>query len=154
MALQMKVDIQKPIAGDMPPEPKNWQQAMDSPDWEEWRKAEEVKMHGMVKNCVYKLVARPKGKLLVGTKMLQKRKIGQDREVEKYKCRLVTQGFWQVQGVHYTENYSPTPAVASTHMLLTTAEAKDRELHHFDVRQAFLKVDTDEEVYIETPEEY
>ena len=34
-------------------------------------------MLGMVDNCVYKQVAWPKDKLLVGTKMLYKRKIGQ-----------------------------------------------------------------------------
>ena len=32
----------------------------------------------MVENCVYKQVARPKDKLVVGTKMLYQRKIGQD----------------------------------------------------------------------------
>ena len=50
-------------------------------------------MFGMVKNCVYKQVARPKDKLVVGTKMLYKRKIGQDGKVEKYKCPLVVHGF-------------------------------------------------------------
>ena len=62
----------------------------------------ETEMLGMVKNFVYKQVARPKDELVVGTKMLYKRKIGQDDKVEKYKCRLVAQGFWQVEGVHYT----------------------------------------------------
>ncbi|CAM9530808.1 unnamed protein product, partial [Ascophyllum nodosum] len=45
------------------------------------------------RNCVYKQVARPKDKLVVGTKMLYNRKIGQDGKVEEYKCRLVAQGF-------------------------------------------------------------
>ena len=85
---------------------------------------------------------------------LYKRKIGQDGKVEKYKCRLVAQGFWQVEGVHYTEKYSPTPATASIQMLLAMAAAKDRELRHFDAEQAFLKADIDEEIYIEIPEEF
>ena len=38
----------------------------------------------MVENCVYKQVARPKDKLVVGTKLLYKRKIGQDGKVENY----------------------------------------------------------------------
>ena len=91
---------------------------------------------------------------MVGTKMLYKRKIGQDGKVEKYKCRLVAQGFWQVESVHYTENYSPTPATASIRMLLAMAAAKDGELRHFDAEQAFLKADIDEEIYIEIPEEF
>ena len=91
---------------------------------------------------------------MVGTTMLYKWKIGQDRKVEKYKCRLVAQGFWQVEGVHYTKTYSPTPAIASIRMLLSMAAAKDGELRHFDAEQAFLKADIDEEIYIEIPEEF
>ena len=93
MAMQATLDI---------PKPRNRRQATE---WDEWRKAEETEMLGMVENRVYKQVARSKGKLVVGTKMLYKRKIGKDGKVEKYKCRLVAQGFRQVEGVHYTEEY-------------------------------------------------
>ena len=34
------------------------------------------------------------------------------------------------------------------------AAAKDGELRHFDAEQAFLKVDIDEEIHIEIPEEF
>ena len=64
---------------------------MESQEWDEWRKTEETGMLEMVETCVYKQVARSKDKLVVGTKMLYKRKIGQDGKVEKYKCRLVAQ---------------------------------------------------------------
>ena len=136
------------------PEPRNRRQAIESPEWDEWRKAEETEMLEIVENCVYKEVARPKDKLVIGTKMLCKRKIGQDGEVFKYKCRLVAKGFLQVYGVHYTERYSPTPATESIRMLLAMAAAKDGELRHFDAEQAFLKADIDEEIYIEISKEF
>ena len=145
MAMQATLDI---------PEPRNRRQAMELPEWDKWRKEEETEMLGTVENYVYKQVARPKDKLVVGTKMLYKRKIGQDGKVEKYKCRLVAQGVWQVEGVHYTEKYSPTPATASIRMFLAMAAAKDGELRHFDAEQAFLKADIDEEIYIEIPKEF
>ena len=135
MAMQARLDT---------PEPRNRRQAMESPESDGWRKADETEMLRMAENCVYKQVARPKDKLVVRTKMLYKRKIGQNGEVEKYKCRLVAQGFWQVEGVHYTEKYSPTPATSSIRMLLAMAAAKDGELRHFDAEQAFLKADIDE----------
>ena len=59
MAMQATLDI---------PEPKHRRQAMESPECDEWRKAEETEMLGMVENCVHKLMARPKDKLVVGTK--------------------------------------------------------------------------------------
>ena len=41
-------------------EPRNRRQAMESPVWDEWRKAEKTEMLGIVENCVYKHVVRPK----------------------------------------------------------------------------------------------
>ena len=144
MALQATLDT---------PEPRKRRQAMESPEWDKWRKAEETKMLGMVENCVYKQMARAKDKLVVGTKVLYKRKIGQDGKVEKYKCRLVARGFWQVEGVHYTEKHSPTPATASIRMLLAMAATKGEELRDFDAEQAFLKADIDQEKSIEISKE-
>ena len=65
---------------------------------------------------------------------------------EKYKCRPVAQGFRQVEGIHYTKKYSPTPAAASIRILLATAAGKDGEMRHFDVDQAFLEANIDEEI--------
>ena len=64
-------------------------------------------MLGMVENFVYKQVARPKDKLVDGTKMLYKRKIGQDGKVEKYKADLSHKGSgrWKV----YTTRKSTRP---------------------------------------------
>ena len=107
-----------------------------------------------LETAFYAQVARPKDKLVAGRHMLYKRKIGQGGKVEKHKCRLVTQEFWQVEGVHYTEKYTPTPATMSMRMLLAMATAKDGELRHFDAEQAFFKADTDKEIYIEIPEEF
>ena len=56
------------------------QQAMDLMDIEKWRKARRKTKCKM---------ARPNYKLVVGTKKLYEKKIKQDGEVEKYKCRLV-----------------------------------------------------------------
>ena len=63
MAMQATLDI---------PEQMNRRQAMESPEWDEWRKAYETEMLGMIENCVYKQVVRPKDKLVVGRKMLYK----------------------------------------------------------------------------------
>ena len=59
-----------------------------------------------------------------------------------------------MEGVHYTETYSPTPLTASIRMRLAMAAAKDGELRYFDAEQAFLKTDIDEEIYIEILEEF
>ena len=60
-----------------------------------------------------------------------------------------------MEGIYYTEKYSPTPATALIRMLLVMlAAAKDGELRHFDAEQEFLKANIDKEIYIEIPEEF
>ena len=54
----------------------------------------------------------------------------------------------------YTEEYSPTSAAASIWMLLATGTAKDGELRNLDAEHTFLKVDIDEEIFVEIPGEY
>ena len=41
----------------------------------------------------------------VTTKMLYKRNIKQDRQVEKFNCRLITKVFWQDKGVRHSGCY-------------------------------------------------
>ena len=81
MAMQATLDI---------PEPRNRRQAMEPPEWDKLRKVKETEMLGKVENCAYNQVARPKDKLVVGTKMLykQKNRTGrQGREVQVPTCR-------------------------------------------------------------------
>ena len=51
--------------------------------------------------------------------------IGKDGQIEKYKCRLVTQGCRQVKGLHYHESFSPTPAASSMRAVLATVVVKN-----------------------------
>ena len=89
MAMQATLDI---------PEPRNWRQTNESPEWDEWRKEEETEMLGMFENCVYKQVAQSTDNIVVGTKTLYKRKIGKDGKVEKYNSDLSHKGSgrWKV----------------------------------------------------------
>ena len=70
-------------------------------------------------------------KIVEETKAFYKQKIDHGGKVEKYYeyiCRLVKRGFRQVEEMHYTETYSPTPATSSIRMLLKIAAAIDRKL--------------------------
>ncbi|CAN0353481.1 unnamed protein product, partial [Ascophyllum nodosum] len=111
-------------------------------------------MNGQINNGVWVQVERPKDKTVLGTKTLFKRKIGKDGQIEKYKCRFVTQGFCLVKGLHYHESSSPTPTASSMRAVLATAAVKNWELRHINVEQAYLQADIDEEIYIELPEDY
>ena len=111
-------------------------------------------MGGLISKGVWTQCPRPKGKVMLGTKRLNSRKIGERGEVVKHKCRFVAQGFRQIKGLHYEESSSSTPAAASIRMVLAIAAVMDMELRHIDFEQAYLLADVDTEIYIEQPEEY
>ncbi len=120
MAMQAALTMPEGLASFLPPEPNTVRQAMASPERDYWKGAMDVEMEGLINNNVWEQVPRPEGTLVVGTKMIFKRKVGPNGEVEKYKCRLVARGFQQVQGLHYEEKISPTPTAASIRMVLAT----------------------------------
>ena len=57
--------------------------------------ARRSKMDGQLARQVWEVVLRPKGKTVLGTKTIFKRKNGKGGRIEKYKCRFVAQGFRQ-----------------------------------------------------------
>ncbi|CAM9949201.1 unnamed protein product [Ascophyllum nodosum] len=90
-------------------------------------------MNDQIDNGVWVQMKRPKGKTVLDTKTLFKREIGKDGQIEKYKCRFVTQRFPQVKGFYYHESSSPTPTASSMRAILATAAMKNWELRHIDV---------------------
>ena len=55
---------------------------------------------------------------------------GKDGQIEKYKCRFLSQGFPEVKGLHYHESSFPTPTASSMSAVLVTAAVKGWELRH------------------------
>ena len=58
-----------------------------------WRDAMMEEYNSIMKNGVWEVVSRPKGKSVVTSKCLYKIKHATDGSIEKYKARFVTRGF-------------------------------------------------------------
>ena len=61
----------------------------------------DTEMNSLEDNDVWDLVPLPPGRKLVGSKWVYKMKTGADGQVQKYKARLVAQGFTQKFGTDY-----------------------------------------------------
>jgi hypothetical protein len=62
--------------------------------------------NSIMKNDVWEVILRPKGKSVVISRWLYKIKYVVDGSIEKFKARFVAQGFSQVEGVDYDETFT------------------------------------------------
>ena len=84
-------------------------------------------------NSFFTIVGRPATKPVITSKWIFKKKRGLSGAVEKYKARIVAQGFLQQEGVDYTETYSPIVHFESIRMMIAATASKGMQLEQMEV---------------------
>ena len=133
-------------------EPSTVKEALDSHQCEKWKEAMAAEMQSLQDNSVWELVDLPKERKPLGCKWVFKVKTNEEGEVERYKARLVAQGFSQVKGADYDETFCPVVCHESLRMLIATAVQRGLQLHQMDVTTAFLNGVLEEEILMRQPE--
>ena len=90
----------------------------------------------------------PKGHKAIGLKWIYKVKRDPESNIVKHKARLVAKGYAQRQGVDYEEVFAPVARLETVRLILALAAHGKWEVHHMDVKSAFLNGDLQEEVYV------
>jgi len=126
----------------------------DAADHPEWVQAMENGMQSICKNGTWELANLPPGQKPIGLKWVYKLKKNAEGEVVKYKARLVAKGYVQRQGVDFEEVFAPVARLDTIRVILALAANRGWEVHHLDVKTAFLNDDLEEEVYVAQPEGY
>ncbi|KAI3771239.1 hypothetical protein L6452_02399 [Arctium lappa] len=101
---------------------------------------------------VWRLVPKPQGKTIIGTKWVFKNKKDEDGTVIRNKARLVAKGYRQEEGIDYDETYAPVARIEAIRMFLAYAAHKNFTVYQMDVKTAFLNGVLKEEVYVSQPE--
>ncbi|KAK1603217.1 hypothetical protein QYE76_018220 [Lolium multiflorum] len=99
----------------------------------------------------WKLVPRPPGVNIVGSKWVFKTKQHPDGSIDKYKARLVARGFTQQHGIDYGDTFSPVVKPATVRLVLSLAVSRGWMLRQVDVSNAFLHGYLSEDVYMQQP---
>ena len=105
----------------------------------------------IMKNDVWDVVPRPKGKSVVTSKWIYKIKHAAYGSIEKYKARFVARGFSQKEGIDYEETFASVARYTSIRSVLSLAAVMKWKIHQMDVKTAFLNGVVEEEVYVEQP---
>ena len=85
--------------------PVCYQEAIAGPDKEKWETTMKTETISLRENDVWDLVELPVGKKVVGCKWVYKVKTGVDGSVQRYKARLVAQGFTQKYGTDFDKTF-------------------------------------------------
>ncbi len=132
--------------------PTTLTEANASRDRAMWKVAMNTEMKSLKDNDVWDLVELPSRRKKVGRKWVFKMKTGSDSKIERYKARLVAQGFTQKFGSNYDETFCPVARQESLRVLLALSVQYGLKLHQIDVAPAFLNSNLEEEVYMAQPE--
>lgn len=134
-------------------EPRNYSEALTSPNSADWAAAMKEEMESLYKNQTWALVPPPNGQRIVGCKWIFRRKEGiSGSSSVRYKARLVAKGFSQVEGVDFNDIFSPVVKHTSIRVLLAIVATKNLELEQLDVKTAFLHGELEEQIYMQQPE--
>ncbi|CAL9009279.1 unnamed protein product [Prunus brigantina] len=128
--------------------PSSVEEALMDPNW---KQAMNDEMQALQKNSTWELVPLPSGKRTVGCRWIYTIKLKADGSIERYKARLVAKGYTQRYGVDYQETFAPVAKINTVRILISLAANLDWPLHQFDVKNAFLHGDLEEEVYMDPP---
>lgn len=127
-------------------EPTNVKEALTC---QAWRDAMIEEYQSIIKNDVWEILPRPKGKTVISSRWLFKVKYAFDGSIEKHKARFVARGFSQKAGIDYKETFAPVARYTSVRTIIAIATSKGWKIHQMDVKTTFLNGVIEEEVYIE-----
>ena len=133
-------------------DPSSVDEAKLSSDKDKWEKAMEKEIESLRSNEVWELVEPPRDRKIIGSKWIFKKKVDAEGAVERYKARLVAQGFAQKFGLDYEETFSPVVRFESVRCVVALGAQHKLQLHQMDVSTAFLHGELNEEVYMKQPE--
>ena len=136
---------------EVPQSPVSYQEATTGPYKRKWETAMETEMTSLRENHVWDLVKFPVGKKTVGSKWVYKVKTGADGSVQRYKARLVAQGFTQQYGTDFDETFCPVVRQESLQLLMALSVRYGLSIHQVDVTTAFLNGMLEKEVYMQQP---
>jgi hypothetical protein len=131
--------------------PINIRQADASPLSVEWREARQRELDRLCQLDTWELIDPPSGANVIGSKWVFALKSKPDGTIDKFKARLVCQGFGQKEGVDFDETYANTAGKTTVRVFLALICVFGLKVKQMDVTTAFLYGEVDKDIYMRQP---
>jgi Reverse transcriptase (RNA-dependent DNA polymerase) len=114
-----------------------------------WQQAESEEYAALQRYRAWRLVPRPPGAKVVGSRWVYV--VGRDekRNITKIKARGVATGYSQRYGVDYEETFASVSHQTTQRVMAAVMAACDLEERQLDVRNAFLQGELQDKIYME-----
>ena len=132
-------------------DPASYDYAMQTPEAYQWQKAMEDELKSLQENGTWTLVDLPDGRTTVKNRWVYLTKRDTKGDIIRYKARLIAKGFTQTASLDYEETFAPVARLDSLRLLLAIAAVFDWEVHHVDIKTAYLNGHLNEEIYMDQP---
>ena len=130
--------------------PNEVEDALKGQQGQMWRSAMESEYNSLTSNQTWTIVPRTPSMKPVKPKWVLKLKL--DEDVPRFKARLVARGFTQRAGVDYFDTFSPVIRISSVRLLFSYALSMRMDVHHIDVKNAYLNAHLDETIFMDQPD--
>ncbi|CAL9003000.1 unnamed protein product [Prunus brigantina] len=157
MATRAKAGVRKPnpkyahhalVSTDDSFEPTSFSQANKL---KEWRLAMADEFNALLRAGTWILVPHTPAMNVLPNKWIFRVKRNSDGTIQRYKARLVANGFHQQPGLDYGETFSPVVNHSTIRLILALSVQFSWPVRQLDVQNAFLHGYLDEEVYMRQP---
>jgi hypothetical protein len=138
------------------PGPKTYRAALKTPEAAEWTGAVNTEIAALDSHQAMEFIAEglPPGATVVNSRWLLSKKFKATGEIDKYKARLIAQGYTQKEGQDFDGNTISSPVVdASTiRLCLGLAAQRNLQIAILDCPTAFLGSTLHETIFLRLPE--
>jgi hypothetical protein len=136
---------------ELPADPVSVEEITSRHDSDTWRAAMGEEMSSFVENDAWVLVDKPADQKVVQCKWVFKLEHGSDGQPSRYKAGLVARGLTQQAGLDYDENFARVVRRETIRLLIALAAELSLQIHHLNVRAAFLNGELDERIFMNQP---
>ena len=116
-----------------------------------WQQAMAEEFQALISNGTWTLCPLPSNQHIINNKWVYQIKQKSDGSIERFKAKLVAEGYKQQCGIDHIETFSPVIKSSTIHVIFSLAVQFDWSIWQLDVSNAFLHEALAKEVFMHQP---
>lgn len=132
--------------------PSSYKETINSEHKQHWKDAMNEEFASLNECNVWKLVELRMDRKAIPVRWTYDIKVDSRDVLTRYKARLVGKGFMQVEGVDYSDVFSPVSKYSTVRLILALIAKTNWDRISLDIKTAFLNAPLDHELYVKQPE--